>query len=105
MLKSSPQQLAESLVLAGSYAQQQGPSREQDTQPRFTIAFSREFGAGGTSVAAAVGERLGWPVYDHELVERIARETGLRASLLHSIDERRVSWLRECAEAFLSTSA
>jgi cytidylate kinase len=102
MLKSSPQQLAESLVLAGSYAQRQGPARDQSAQPHFSIAITREFGAGGTSVAAAVGERLGWPVYDHELVEQVARETGLRTSLLDSVDERRKSWLLECVEAFSS---
>jgi cytidylate kinase len=104
MLKSSPQQLAESLVLAGSYglAGQKGPAREEADRPRFTIAVSRETGSGGTSVATAVGERLGWPVYDNELVERIAREMHLRASLLDSVDERRKSWLLECVEAFSS---
>jgi cytidylate kinase len=66
----------------------------------FTIALSREAGARGTSVARAVGARLGWAVYDNELLERIAREMGLRSSLLQSVDERRVGWLQECAEMF-----
>jgi cytidylate kinase len=104
LLKSSPQQLAESLVRAGSYAiaRHEGQPRDESARPPFTIAVSRECGAGGTSVATAVGERLGWPVYDNELVERIAREMHLRASLLDSVDERRKSWLVECAEAFSS---
>jgi cytidylate kinase len=66
----------------------------------FTIALSREVGAGGTSVARAVGERLGWPVYDHELLEHIAREQNLRVTLLESVDERRTSWIEECMEAW-----
>jgi cytidylate kinase len=68
----------------------------------FTIALSRERGARGTSTARAVGARLGWTVYDRELLERIAQEMKLRTSLLESVDEKRVSWLRECVEAFAS---
>jgi hypothetical protein len=104
LLKSSPQQLAESLVLAGSYAtaREEGRSLVEADKLRLTIAISRESEAGGTSVAVAVGERLGWPAYDNELVERIAREMHLRASLLDSVDEKRKSWLLECVEAFSS---
>jgi cytidylate kinase len=68
----------------------------------FTIAISRESGARGTSTAREVGSRLGWLVYDHELVERIAKEMNLRTSLLESVDEKRVSWLQECVESFAS---
>lgn len=70
--------------------------------PALTIALSREAGTPGTSVAREVGARLGWPVYDHELLQRIAQEMGLRVRLLESVDERRQSWLRECVEAFAS---
>jgi cytidylate kinase len=66
----------------------------------FAIAISRESGARGTSIAREVGARLGWLVYDHELVERIAKEMKLRTSLLESVDEKRVSWLQECVESF-----
>jgi cytidylate kinase len=74
-------------------------SAERST-PAWTIAMDRETGAGGTSVARAVAARLGWPVYDHELLERIAQEKGLRVRLLESIDERRQSWLVESMEGF-----
>jgi cytidylate kinase len=70
--------------------------------PAFTVALSREAGANGPQVARVVGERLGWPVYDRELVQRVAEEMGLRASLLESVDERRKSWLQECLESFAS---
>ncbi len=53
-------------------------------------------------VAHELGARLGWPVYDHELLERIAQELDLRVSLLESMDERRQSWLEECMEALSS---
>jgi cytidylate kinase len=68
--------------------------------PAYTITVAREAGTSGTSVAQEVGRRLGWQVYDHELLERIAVEHGLRVSLLESLDERRQSWLVECMEGF-----
>jgi cytidylate kinase len=69
----------------------------------FTIAVSREAGSNGALVAARLGERLGWLVYDRMLLDRIAEEMGLRSSLLATVDEKRVSWLRECMAAFTST--
>jgi cytidylate kinase len=68
--------------------------------PPWTVAISRQAGANGSAVAAAVGRRLGWPVYDRELVEMIAQEAGLRGRLVESVDERRAGWLQECWQAF-----
>jgi cytidylate kinase len=78
-------------------------------QPRtaldgFTIALSHEAGTPAAEVAQEVGTRLGWPVYDHELPERIARELALPVALVEEIEERRQSWLLECIEAFVSTT-
>jgi cytidylate kinase len=67
-----------------------------------TIALSREAGANGTAVGQEVGTRLGWPVYDHELLERIAQDMGVHTRLLESVDERRVSWLLEAFEGLMS---
>ncbi len=73
--------------------------------PAFTIALSREAGASGSLVARALGERLGWLVYDRELVEHIAADMGVRASLLDSVDEKHRGWVLECLEAFASAPA
>jgi cytidylate kinase len=86
-------------------AQRHWQQRHQDataaqTAPAVTIAIAREAGCPGTSVAHEVGARLGWPVYDHELLENIAKEMGLRVSLLDTIDERRQSWILETMESF-----
>jgi hypothetical protein len=64
--------------------------------------LSREVGTQGTLIAQEVGRLLSWPVYDHELLERIAQDMGLRTSLLESVDEHQQSLLLEMAEAFLS---
>lgn len=73
--------------------------------PALTIAISREAGANGSAVGRLLGERLGWPVYDYELVERIANEMGLRSTLLESVDEKRMGWLEECVASFFRGSA
>ncbi len=68
----------------------------------FTIALEREAGTQGTAVAHEMGRMLGWQVWDHELLERVAQDMGLRSRLLKSVDEWQQSWLVEIAEAFLS---
>lgn len=68
--------------------------------PGFSIAISRMTGALGAPVARAVGERLGWKVYDHELLEQMARDMRVRVGLLEGMDEKHVSWIQEMMEAF-----
>jgi cytidylate kinase len=41
------------------------------------ITISRQFGAGGSTVADLVARRLGWSVVDNELVDRVAVRAGL----------------------------
>ena len=56
-----------------------GSLREQPRDPQATVArfrnvcISREAGAGAGSIARLVGTRLGWKVYDHEVIEAIAQ--------------------------------
>ena len=77
----------------------------EQTTPRpvvkpLTITVSRERGAGGAEVARGIASQLGWPLYDRELVERIAKDSGVRAQLVDELDEKRPSWLTECFEGF-----
>jgi cytidylate kinase len=69
---------------------------------RFTVALAREAGTPGTAIARELGKRLDWPVYDHELLERIAQDLGVRASLLERVDEKHTGWLLESLESFLA---
>lgn len=70
------------------------------TAAAYTIAISRESGAGGAAIARELGRLLGWPVYDRELLEHIAGEAGLRTELLETLDEKRTHWLTEMIESF-----
>ena len=69
---------------------------EEDRQPQDTvrtvarfqnICVSRETGAGGGAIARLVGQRLGWKVYDHELLEAIAHRMGLPVDEVRCFDE------------------
>lgn len=40
------------------------------------ITISREYAAGGRSVAKIISDKLGIPVYDKELIEKISEESG-----------------------------
>ncbi len=58
------------------------------TVARFqNIAISRETGAGASSIARMVGQRLGWKVYDHELLEAIAHRMELPVDDVKCFDE------------------
>ncbi|MFM7149877.1 MAG: AAA family ATPase, partial [Gemmataceae bacterium] len=68
-----------------------------------TIAISREAGSGGSNIAKELSRRLGWPLYDHELLTRISEEKGLHQKLVERLDERAMNWLEEVVESFSSS--
>jgi len=97
---SSPA-LTEALVRANQHWQlrhQEEAGTEKSAAPAFTIALSREAGTYGAAIARAVADRLGWPVYDSELLQRVASELGVQQASLSTMDERHVSWLSEYLE-------
>jgi cytidylate kinase len=104
---TSSERMGEAMARALRHWQYRGKAEADlapvvEAPPPLTIAISRQAGANGAAVARAAGERLGWPVYDRELIEKIAQEMGLRSQLVESIDESRTSWLEECLRAFTS---
>ena len=52
------------------------------------LLISREKGAGGSSVGQLAGKRLGWQVFDKEIVDSIAQKAQVRRELIESLDER-----------------
>jgi cytidylate kinase len=51
------------------------------------ITISREFGAGGSDLAALLGPRLGWPVLDQDIVPRVAGKLRLDDRTVQLFDE------------------
>ena len=82
-------------------AADQSPKKPAPRRPS-TIAVSREVGALGSTVAREVGRRLGWPVYDREILEKVAEEMQRPAFHLEFVDERATSWLEESLASLIS---
>ena len=53
------------------------------------ITISRQYGAGGRSLAVELGRRIGFKVWDKTLLTAIADEAGADERFLASLDERR----------------
>lgn len=51
------------------------------------ITISREFGSGGRSIGKAVAEKLGYDYFDKDLIERIAKESGLSTEYIEKNGE------------------
>lgn len=74
------------------WAQQAKSSLQQPPQtfgPYLTI--SREQGSGGTEISHHLAERLGWRLYDREIIEAIASRTHVRQELVACFDEHHQS--------------
>jgi hypothetical protein len=70
------------------------------------LLISRECAGGGSQLARAAGEQLGWSVFDGELVDEIARLSHERQRLIESVDERFVSvWEHSWQDVLLKTGA
>jgi Cytidylate kinase-like family len=65
------------------------------------VTIAREFGAGGSELAEALGARLGWPVLDRELPERVARRLRLEPATVARLDEHAPNFLSRVASAML----
>jgi cytidylate kinase len=94
-----------SYIQANAYlrASSESPPTDNTVAPVKTlaVAISREAGIDAAAYARAIGQLLGWSVWDHELLELVAARLGSNVRILESMDERHVSWIQESMEAFL----
>ena len=68
------------------------------------ITISREYGAGGSEVAARVARSLGWRVVDNELVERVAARAGLAPEDVARREERVSTFIERLARALVAAT-
>lgn len=66
------------------------------------VTVSRELGAGGATLANLLGERLGWPVFDREILQFMAGDDRLRARIYEKMDERDMGWLEHAIRWIVS---
>lgn len=88
-------------VLRSHFPAETDKSPARETRP-YTITISREVGALGTTTANEIGNRLQWPVYDHEIIDKIAEELGKPSTHVRGVDERYFNWLEECMAGLLT---
>jgi cytidylate kinase len=69
--------------------------------PRPLVTISREAGANGTSLGRAVAHKLGFELWDQELVQRVAEEKGAPEALLAAVDERARSRIQDLLAGIL----
>jgi cytidylate kinase len=96
--KGEAVRIAAAMIRAGGYSHPERP--ETPAPPSFTIALSREAGSGGAVIAREIGRRLNWPVYDHEILDQLARELHVEVDRRDSLDERPGNWLLESLNSF-----
>jgi CMP/dCMP kinase len=62
------------------------------------VTVSRQFGSGGSAVAALVAERLGWRLLDNTIVDAIAQQMGVSPDTVRALDERQPPLLTRLAD-------
>jgi cytidylate kinase len=68
------------------------------------ITISREFGAGGSSIARLVADALRWRLVDNQMVEEVARRAGLTVDDVARREERGPSFVERLARALASAT-
>jgi cytidylate kinase len=99
-MTATSDRVVEALAGLHRFAESRPAPGPQNAPPAVTVALSRQAGSRGAEVARAAGARLGWPVYDAELLKRIAEEKGLPEKLVATLDERHFSWLEGAMRSF-----
>lgn len=57
-------------------------------EDKFVITIGRQLGSGGKAVGEAIARRLGIRLYDKELINLAAEESGLCSELFEKVDEK-----------------
>ena len=53
------------------------------------ISIGREYGSGGHEIAMKIAEKYGLPLYDHSILDQIAKDRGLDVKVLEEYDEKK----------------
>lgn len=65
------------------------------------VCISRDVGAGANRIVVMLGERLGWPVFDKEILHAMAGDDAIRERIYASMDERDIGWCEETLRVFI----
>ena len=68
------------------------------------VTISREYGAGGSELGVLLGQKLGWPVLDHELVRKLAARLRCEESEVKAMAEHAPTFFERLAAAAVVTA-
>jgi cytidylate kinase len=73
------------------------PAPSSSSPEKRVITISRQYGAGGHTVAELIARQLGgeWEIWDQELVDAVAKKANVRAALVSTLDEHSISRVEE----------
>ena len=57
-------------------------------EKKLVVTIGRQLGSGGKAVADMLGARLDVPVYDKQIINEAAKESGLLPSVFEQVDEK-----------------
>jgi cytidylate kinase len=78
------------------YQGDRGARRVRPSVPAaVSITISREAGARGGTIGRRVGRKLGWQVYDQELLEHMAQEGVIRQNVVEHLSAEAARWCEE----------
>lgn len=66
-----------------------------------SIAISREAGARGSTIGHRAAQKLGWQVYNQELLEYIAHEGAFRQNVVDNLSPEAAAWAEERLQKLL----
>ena len=67
------------------------------------VCISRQVGTDGPGLAQDLGRRLGWPVFDREILDEMAGDDAVRRQVYESMDQRDLSWWEESLRALMQS--
>jgi cytidylate kinase len=67
------------------------------------VCVSRQVGTDGHSVAVGLGNSLGWPVFDREILDAMADDDAMRRQVYESMDERDLTWWEETLRSLMQS--
>lgn len=60
---------------------------QNNMEKKFVITIGRQLGAGGKALAEELGKRLGVPVYNNEIINEAAKQSGMSPEFFEKADE------------------
>ena len=105
MISSNPaiSRLVERQMRNWELARQQKLESDQPVKTRVEdfVCVSRQIGTMGREVARGLGEKLGWPVFDREILDAMAGDDIVRRQVYESMDQRELTWWEETLRALM----